>query len=436
MGSVMTLDVITSRSRSASYSVVVMGRGMAAIAAARESVQCGGRVVLLAPGGPTAGPTSDRSADGAAYTQAIRECQARRGLRPLSLPVDEPCIDVLYGHERLQFWRYRTVLAGDVEVRFRRAVIATGSLPGAMEVVGADKAAALGPGDLDRLEAAPSRLAVLGSDGEACFWAQQLRRLGSEVHLIAVESRLLEDMDRQAAGIVVEQLQAEGVRVHAGCDEVRLDRTGYRRGVQFRQNGQRGKLLVDEVLVCASPRPNLGGLALETAGVRYGRRGIAVDDRLGTSDRHVYAAGGACGADLASPEAELGTGRLAARNAAAWLPRRLATCVIPRYTPTDPPVVELRTHASRKAAPQRTIERRIEFDEPPTGRWGGAGRGCIAIRMDHRQRLLLATIAAAGAEDLALPLMLLMHRRLPITTLRELATCRSTRGALLLPLAR
>ncbi|MDZ7618142.1 MAG: hypothetical protein U1E05_14145, partial [Patescibacteria group bacterium] len=191
---------------------------------------------------------------------------------------------------------------------------------------------------------------------------------------------------------------------------------------------------VDEVLVCAARRPNLAGLALETAAVRYGECGIACDDWLRTSDGRVYAAGGACGHGLASPEAEEGTGRLAAYNASAWRPRRLSASVIPRYTPTDPPVVQLRPWGDGATAEAAT-ERGIEFRDP-SGTWGDAGTGCISVRLDGWGRLTGATLAGAEAESLALPLMLLMARRLPLTHLHQVTACHSVPGNLLLTLAR
>ncbi len=419
---------------SEAYSLVVLGRGAAAVTAAREAADQGVQVALLVPETASPDTPAPDTREAGDYVRTIREHQTRQGLRPPPLPVDEPRIDILHG--TLRFYRYRTVLVGGVEVRFRRALAATGTVPGPIGIAGADAAAPLRPDDLDRLDAPPRRLAVIGGDGDACFWAQQLRRLGSEVHLIAAAPRLLESADPHAVEIVREQLDGEGVRIHVGCEEIHLDRVGYRRGVLIRQGRLCEKVLVDEVLVCSTPRPNLAGLALETAAVSYRQQGIAVDDWLRTSERHVYAAGGVCGPEFASPEAEQGTGRLAARNAVGWLPERLSRCLIPRCTSTEPPIIELGLLAAEEALGSEATQRRIEFREPRAGQWGGSGRGCIAVRLDRKGRLLHATLVATAAEELALPLMLLMNRRLPIAALNQMVACRSGRGRLLLALAR
>ncbi|MDY0164949.1 MAG: FAD-dependent oxidoreductase [Thermoguttaceae bacterium] len=414
---------------SRSYALVVLGEGVAAVAAAREAARRGRRVALLLPEEPAPNPTQLSN-----FARTIRECQAKLGLVPPPPPVDEPRIDIFRGP--LRFSRYRTVSVGGIEVRFRRAIVATGSRPGPVALAGADAAGPLYPHKLDRLTAPPGRLAVIGSDGAACFWAQQLQRLGSEVHLVASGPRLLETSDELAARIVVGQLQAEGVAVYDGCEEVVLDRTGNRRGVLIRRDGQREKVLVDEVLVCTVPQPNLAQLSLETAAVSYGERGIGVDDWLRTSERSIFAAGGACGSEFASPEAEEATGRLAARNALAWVPRRLSRCVIPRCTPTDPPVVELGFRPGRAAATGPPGDRRcVEFRESVPNQSHAPREGCVIVHVDHRGRLLGATVAAVGAEELAVPLMLLMQRRWPLRALGELTTCHSGRARLLAALA-
>ncbi len=414
--------------RPTSYAIAVLGGGRAAVDAAREAARCGVQAALLVPDDP-----HDEVPATTDFARTIRRHQAAMGLRLPPLPDGEPQIDLFRGP--LRFSRYRTAAVGDVEVRFGKAIVATGTEPGPVAVAGADEAVPLRPDELDRLDAPPQRLAVLGGDGPACFWAQQLHRLGSEVHLVAVGPRLLAGADERASRIVTEQLEAEGVRVYTGCEDIVLDRTGNRRGVLLCRDGRREKLLADEVLACPSPRPRLAGLALETAAVAYSERGITVDPWLRTSERHVFAAGGACGPEFGSPEAEEGTGRLAARNALAWLPRRLTRCVVPRYTPTDPPVVELGLRAAEAAARGIAVEPRgIDFRIQPAAGPGGR-RGCLAVLLDAGGRPIGATIVAAGAEELALPLMLVMNRRLPLAALGSLTPCRTGPARLLAELA-
>ncbi len=427
------------------FDVAVIGESAGAVAAAREAARHGRRVALFVPALVPDAPENDNL-----FARTIRRHQTRIGLRPPPLPVDEPRIHIVRGPAR--FSRYRTVGVGGSEWPFRKAVIATGAQPGPITVAGANAAEPLRPSELDRLSGPPRSVAVLGGNGDACFWAQQLRRLGCEVHLIARSPQIPAESDGQAAQIIARQFEAEGIRIHCRCDDVRLDRVGNRRAVLIQRDTRYTKILVDEVVAAdAAPRPNLAGLALETAAVRYAERGIYVDDRLRTTERRIFAAGGACGPEFASPEAETATGRLAAHNALSLLPSRLSRCVIPRYTPTDPPIFEFGLRAAKTVcdccvehrqtgqpgsmAGMGVTERRISIQAPPRPGLPAECEGCIAVRVNRAGRLVGATLVTAEAESLALPLMLLMRQGLPLRALGTLAPCREGHGRLLQALA-
>ena len=52
--------------------------------------------------------------------------------------------------------------------------------------------------------------------------------------------------------------------------------------------------VVDKALIGAGRAPNLEGLGLETAGVKYTQKGVSVNDYLQTSNPRIYAAGDIC----------------------------------------------------------------------------------------------------------------------------------------------
>ena len=52
---------------------------------------------------------------------------------------------------------------------------------------------------------------------------------------------------------------------------------------------------VDEILVAVGRAPNVEGVGLEAAGVRFdAKKGVEVDDRLRTTNQRIYAAGDVC----------------------------------------------------------------------------------------------------------------------------------------------
>ena len=52
---------------------------------------------------------------------------------------------------------------------------------------------------------------------------------------------------------------------------------------------------MDEILVATGRKPNVEGIGLEEAGVKYdARKGVEVNDSLQTSNSNIFAAGDCC----------------------------------------------------------------------------------------------------------------------------------------------
>ena len=73
-------------------------------------------------------------------------------------------------------------------LRFRRAIIATAARSAAAKIGPGEQPECLTSESLLELTKLPQQLAVVGSDGDACRWAQTFARLGSEVHLLAQQA--------------------------------------------------------------------------------------------------------------------------------------------------------------------------------------------------------------------------------------------------------
>ena len=99
-------------------------------------------------------------------------------------------------------------------------------------------------------------------------------------------------------------------------------------------------LACDAILVSVGRTPNLEGLGLEAAGVRYGMRGVEVDARMRTSNPRVFAAGDVCSRYQFTHAADA-MARIVIANA-LFLARRKATdLVMPWCTYTDPEIAHV-----------------------------------------------------------------------------------------------
>ncbi len=83
--------------------------------------------------------------------------------------------------------------------------------------------------------------------------------------------------------------------IREGAKVTRIDRHG--RGVRVSFEGPDGPGKVDgsHLLVAVGRKPNLDGLGLEAAGIKFDRQGIKAGANLRTTNRRVYVVGDAAG---------------------------------------------------------------------------------------------------------------------------------------------
>jgi len=420
----------TTRPAADRYRLVVLGGGPAGLAAAREAARRGARVALVLPevADPQPPPVTP-------LAEQIRRAQTRFGMTGRQQPPDLPEIDVL--HAQAVFSGLRTVMVGGREIRFRRALIATGTTATPVEIHGADQNDCLRPETLDNLTELPRRLAVIGSGGGACQWAQFFCRAGSEVHLIGRHDTILPGEDPEAVAVIRDQLEQDGVRLRLSRDRLAIETTGNLHGVLMERDGVKEKLLVDRVLLCSRRQPNVDGLRLETAGVVCTGEGLIVGRCLQTTNRRIFAAGGACGLYWASLPAAQTSGRRAGQNATGYLKRRFRREIIPRCIYTDPMLAQVGLTQEEKTAREIEIDTfRVELSEGNEAIAESRRRGFISVDVHrHTGRIAGATVVAEDADELIAPLVVLMTQRRSLVALAGVTACHPSRFELLVRLA-
>ena len=101
--------------------------------------------------------------------------------------------------------------------------------------------------------------------------------------------------ERDAAQILSDALARDGVEIHLNTTVVAVRMEGARKIVDLVCDGDKFSVSVDEILAGIGRAPNVEGMNLEAAGVRYDTEaGIHVDDFLQTSNPRIYAAGDVC----------------------------------------------------------------------------------------------------------------------------------------------
>ncbi len=238
-------------------------------------------------------------------------------------------VDVLLGAARLT--SPTTVSVEDDEHEARFILLATGSRPATPPIDGLAEAGYLTSERIFELDRAPTSLVMIGAGPIAIELAQGLTRLGVPVTVLQKGPGVLTREEPALAARLLAKLRAEGVDIQVDVDIERVS-VG-EDGAKTVHAGERSWTAA-EIFVGTGRTPNVEGLGLEEVGVKVGRRGIEVDDRMRTSVKSIYAAGDVAGRFLFTHSAGYEAAR-AVRN--MFLPSSTGgDYLVPWCTFTDP----------------------------------------------------------------------------------------------------
>lgn len=325
-------------------------------------------------------------------------------------------VDVFLGEAR--FVSRNAVEVAGQRLDFSRAVIATGARATQPRIPGLAEAGFLTNETVFSLTELPHRLCVIGAGPIGCEMAQAFRRLGSEVCILTDGEHILPREDPDAAAIVQKQFEREGIRVLSGAQILRVEIVDGTRFVVFEQSGKEEHVAGDEILIAIGRAPNVEGLDLELAGVEYDKNGVRVNDRLRTTNPHIYAAGDICSRFKFTHAADA-MARLVLRNAFFFGRGKASSLVIPWCTFTDPEVahVGLYENEARKQG-HDVVTYTTNLTEIDRAVLDGATEGFARVHADKKTgRILGATLVSEHAGESIGEFVLAMTQGIPISAL-------------------
>ncbi|HEX5717594.1 MAG TPA: mercuric reductase [Thermoanaerobaculia bacterium] len=341
-------------------------------------------------GGPAVDPQS--KGDFGAAMERMRRLRAGISVHDSAARFRSLGIDVFLGDGK--FVGPDTVEVGGKRLRFRRAVIATGARAAVPPIPGLAEAGYLTNETIFNLTELPARLVVIGGGPIGCELAQTFARFGSQVTLLDKDGHVLIREDADAAEVVQQAMQRDGVRFefHTKILEARP-------GVVVIE-GHR-EIAADKILVAAGRAPNIEGLGLEAAGVKYTNRGVEVDDNLRTSNKNVFACGDVATryqfTHIADAQA-----RIVIQNALFFGRSKASALTIPWCTYTTPEIAHVGLY--EKDAKERGIAvdtLTVPLSSVDRAILDGADEGFLRVHLERgKDRILGATLVADHAGDM------------------------------------
>ena len=352
-----------------------------------------------------------------AVMERMRRLRARISFHDSAKRFQELGVDVFLGEGR--FTGTGTVEVAGKTLRYKRAVIATGTRPVHPAIPGLAEAGFLTNETVFSLTERPRRLAVIGGGPIGCELAQAFRRLGCEIILFHSAPHILNREDSDAAEILQQSFIRDGIRLILDCKTKRVAKKNGEKVVHFECQGNEEGVAVDEILAGVGRAPNVEALNLKSVGVKYDKReGVAVNDRLQTTHPSIYAAGDICLKYKFTHTADA-TARIVIQNALFAGRKKQSTLTVPWCTYTDPEIAHVGIYerdAREKGIAVDTFMRPL--NEVDRAIADGEEEGFVKIHVRKgTDEILGATIVARHAGEMISEVTLAMVGQLGLRTL-------------------
>lgn len=297
-------------------------------------------------------------------------------------------------------------------------VIATGSSPAIPPIEGLDKTPYITNKEIFSLDHLPGSMIVLGAGPIAIEMAQAFSRLGSKVFVVQRSNQILSKEDKDLADEVMQILSSEGVTFYLNSSVVSTRDLGDQREVIIRNGeGITFSLKAETILVAMGRKPDLEGLGLEDIGVAYDRKGIKVDNRMRTNQKHIYAAGDITGAYQFTHAAGY-EGGIVIANTIFHLPRKADYTLLPWCTYTDPELASIgKNEKSAKAAGIEYSVVTEEFKDNDRSLAEGEKVGKIKMILDEKEKPIGIQILGPQAGELLNEWVSVLNGKVKLSTL-------------------
>jgi dihydrolipoamide dehydrogenase len=396
-----------------SYDAIIIGGGPAGYYCALEIGRLGGKTMLIekdALGGTCTnrGCIPTKTLLHSARIMEMLRAAARRGITVEELAVDaekmadhrDRIVRTMVKAQESELRKHhgelvngtgeivspQEVRVGQQIYRAKHLVIATGSEP--VRLFGGE--GVLSSAQFLSLREIPGRLVVIGGGLIGCELAQLFRLLGSEVTIVELMQRCIQDFDPDISSALEKHLKGLGIGLIKGVKPFMKEAKIF--------VGDR-EIEADIVLLAAGRKPSLPQQTLDVIGVSCNNKGIETNNRMETTAVGVYAAGDVTGRYQLAHVARYG-GEVAARN----IMGKDDTAdfrAVPRCVYTIPEIASVGMGEQGCDQPEKYLVLKAPFAANPKARCMDRLTGFIKIIAERESRRITGVhIFGEGATEL------------------------------------
>jgi pyruvate/2-oxoglutarate dehydrogenase complex dihydrolipoamide dehydrogenase (E3) component len=322
---------------------------------------------------------------------------------------------VFRGHAR--FTDPHTLRVGDDELHADRIFLNVGGRAVVPSIPGLDEVEFLTNVSILELDTLPHHLVIVGGSYIALEFAQMYRRFGAAVTVVERGPRLASREDEDVSATVKEILEAEGIEIILGADDVRVAKSD--NGFELTPRAGADPIQGTHLLLAVGRQPNTDDLGLDAAGVQTDGRGyVVVDDALKTNVDHIWAMGD-CNGKGAFTHTSYNDFEIVAANLLDDDPRRVSDRITTYALYIDPPL----GRAGMTVSEVRKSGRKALIGQRPMTRVGravekGETQGFMQVVVDAETKQILgAAILGVGGDEAIHAILDVMSAKAPYTTL-------------------
>ena len=298
-------------------------------------------------------------------------------------------------HGKASFINSQTIIVNGRQLKAKRFIIATGSIPAIPTIPGLANGDYLTNETIFKLNSLPASLAVIGGGPIGCELGQAFAMLGSQVTIVQSSDRLLPRDEIEASALLGQSFEKMGIRLALKAEIMNITFSNDNVEIKLKDN----QLIVADKLLVATGRQATIPAGLETAGVEAGARGIKVNSRMQSTNKHIYAIGD-CNGGLQFTHAAAQQAIVAVKNALGLSKQGFDSSTIPWTTFTTPEIAhlgEIKADLDEKKLKYNLVRANFsDIDKAITEK----EEGFIEILIGQKNKILSATVVGVNAAEI------------------------------------